>query len=234
MDIPVIASGGVGTLGHLVDGVTEGGADAVLAASIFHFGEHTVGEAKAALGRRRPVRPPLKLGPLRSATGQPVVSPSICEVSPATRDGEAADVVGDLAGRGRHSEVVDPVGGIVTRHEVVGAQTSSGRRPRSAAGGGAELVVLGHQQQLGPGIAGAAISAGRHDPQRRRHRHPARGGRGHRRPRLTSAPNDQPQRKTGLGPRRPRSGRGQGGGHVEALGPALVVARRSSRPRPGS
>ena len=48
-NIPVIASGGVGTLSHLVDGVTEGGADAVLAASIFHFGEHTVAEAKAAM-----------------------------------------------------------------------------------------------------------------------------------------------------------------------------------------
>jgi cyclase len=44
--IPVIASGGVGTLAHLVDGVSVGGADAVLAASIFHFGEHTVREAK--------------------------------------------------------------------------------------------------------------------------------------------------------------------------------------------
>ena len=47
VNIPVIASGGVGTLQHLVDGVTEGGADAVLAASIFHFGESTLGEAKA-------------------------------------------------------------------------------------------------------------------------------------------------------------------------------------------
>ena len=46
VDIPVIASGGVGTLQHLADGVTEGGADAVLAASIFHFGEYTLGEAK--------------------------------------------------------------------------------------------------------------------------------------------------------------------------------------------
>ena len=45
--VPVIASGGVGTLDHLVEGVQEGRADAVLAASIFHFGEHTVGEAKA-------------------------------------------------------------------------------------------------------------------------------------------------------------------------------------------
>ena len=44
--IPVIASGGVGELQHLVDGVKLGGADAVLAASIFHFAEHTVGEAK--------------------------------------------------------------------------------------------------------------------------------------------------------------------------------------------
>jgi imidazole glycerol-phosphate synthase subunit HisF len=44
--VPVIASGGVGTLDHLVDGIREGGADAVLAASIFHFGVHTVAEAK--------------------------------------------------------------------------------------------------------------------------------------------------------------------------------------------
>lgn len=49
VDIPVIASGGVGTLQHLVDGVLEGGADAVLAASIFHFGEYTVGQAKEAM-----------------------------------------------------------------------------------------------------------------------------------------------------------------------------------------
>ena len=46
VDIPVIASGGVGTLDHLVEGVTKGGASAVLAASIFHFGTYTVGEAK--------------------------------------------------------------------------------------------------------------------------------------------------------------------------------------------
>jgi imidazole glycerol-phosphate synthase subunit HisF len=47
--VPVIASGGVGTLSHLCDGIRLGGADAVLAASIFHYGEHTVGEAKAAM-----------------------------------------------------------------------------------------------------------------------------------------------------------------------------------------
>ena len=47
--IPVIASGGVGTLEHLVEGVTEGHASAVLAASIFHFGQHSIGEAKAAM-----------------------------------------------------------------------------------------------------------------------------------------------------------------------------------------
>jgi len=46
VNIPVIASGGVGNLQHLADGVLKGGADAVLAASIFHFGEYTVGEAK--------------------------------------------------------------------------------------------------------------------------------------------------------------------------------------------
>ncbi len=50
--VPVIASGGVGTLQHLVDGVVEGGADAVLAASIFHFGEYTIGEAKRFMAER--------------------------------------------------------------------------------------------------------------------------------------------------------------------------------------
>jgi imidazole glycerol-phosphate synthase subunit HisF len=49
VNIPVIASGGVGSLDHLVDGVVDGGADAVLAASIFHFGEHTIREAKDQL-----------------------------------------------------------------------------------------------------------------------------------------------------------------------------------------
>ena len=49
VSIPVIASGGVGTLEHLVEGVTRGGASAVLAASIFHFGQHTVADAHDAL-----------------------------------------------------------------------------------------------------------------------------------------------------------------------------------------
>ncbi|OQX30696.1 MAG: imidazole glycerol phosphate synthase subunit HisF [Candidatus Sedimenticola endophacoides] len=52
VSIPVIASGGVGNLQHLVDGVVEGGADAVLAASIFHFAEYTVGEAKRYMQER--------------------------------------------------------------------------------------------------------------------------------------------------------------------------------------
>ncbi|MBO9579781.1 MAG: imidazole glycerol phosphate synthase subunit HisF [Sphingobium sp.] len=51
VSVPVIASGGVGTLQHLVDGVVEGHASAVLAASIFHFGTHSVREAREALGR---------------------------------------------------------------------------------------------------------------------------------------------------------------------------------------
>jgi cyclase len=50
--IPVIASGGVGNLQHLVDGVQQGGADAVLAASIFHFAEYSVGEAKQYMTER--------------------------------------------------------------------------------------------------------------------------------------------------------------------------------------
>ena len=71
--MPVIASGGVGTLDDLVAGVTQGGASAVLAASIFHFGQHSIAEARAALARRaagaaltawfeqhRALRPPAK------------------------------------------------------------------------------------------------------------------------------------------------------------------------------
>ena len=55
--VPVIASGGVGSLDHLADGVTEGGADAVLAASIFHYGSFTVAQAKARMAERGiPVR----------------------------------------------------------------------------------------------------------------------------------------------------------------------------------
>jgi len=52
VSVPVIASGGVGNLQHLVDGVMEGGADAVLAASIFHFAEYSIGEAKRYMAER--------------------------------------------------------------------------------------------------------------------------------------------------------------------------------------
>ena len=52
VSIPVIASGGVGNLQHLADGVTKGGANAVLAASIFHFGQYTIDEAKAYMAER--------------------------------------------------------------------------------------------------------------------------------------------------------------------------------------
>ena len=57
ISVPVIASGGVGTLDHLADGIQTGGADAVLAASIFHYGEFTVAQAKARMAERGiPVR----------------------------------------------------------------------------------------------------------------------------------------------------------------------------------
>ena len=57
VNIPVIASGGVGNLQHLADGVQEGHADAVLAASIFHYGEYTVQQAKKFMSERNiPVR----------------------------------------------------------------------------------------------------------------------------------------------------------------------------------
>ena len=57
VSVPVIASGGVGTLEHLYEGLADGGASAVLAASIFHFGQYSVGEAKEYLASRGiPVR----------------------------------------------------------------------------------------------------------------------------------------------------------------------------------
>jgi cyclase len=62
VDVPVIASGGVGGLDDLADGVTLGHADAVLAASIFHYGEHTVGDAKRRMAERGI---PVRLDPAR-------------------------------------------------------------------------------------------------------------------------------------------------------------------------
>ncbi len=57
VNVPVIASGGVGTLDHLADGIQTGGADAVLAASIFHYGKFTLAQAKARMAERGiPVR----------------------------------------------------------------------------------------------------------------------------------------------------------------------------------
>lgn len=62
--VPVIASGGVGSLAHLVEGVIDGGASAVLAASIFHFGQHSIAEAHAALAAAGlPVRTPVDSRP---------------------------------------------------------------------------------------------------------------------------------------------------------------------------
>ena len=52
VDVPVIASGGVGNLQHLADGVLQGHADAVLAASIFHYGEYTVRQAKEFMAKQ--------------------------------------------------------------------------------------------------------------------------------------------------------------------------------------
>ena len=73
--IPVIASGGVGNLQHLYEGIAQGGADAVLAASIFHFGEHTVGEARDYLAARGvPVR---RMPGERGVTGAVIGTPTI-------------------------------------------------------------------------------------------------------------------------------------------------------------
>ena len=69
VDVPVIASGGVGTLEHLADGLMEGEADAVLAASIFHYGTYTIAQAKEFLAARGvPVRP---VTPAPDAGGAP-------------------------------------------------------------------------------------------------------------------------------------------------------------------
>src|SRR5690606_11003179 len=77
VEVPVIASGGVGELSHLVDGVTIGGADAVLAASVFHFGEVTIPEGKRYMAAhgipmrlegRRPRPPPGPRGSRKSAS----------------------------------------------------------------------------------------------------------------------------------------------------------------------
>ena len=59
LSVPVIASGGVGNLDHLAEGLIEGGADAVLAASIFHFGEYSIGEAKRHLASKNLVIRPV-------------------------------------------------------------------------------------------------------------------------------------------------------------------------------
>jgi cyclase len=68
--VPVIASGGVGTLEHLAAGLIEGEADAVLAASIFHYGTYSIAEAKEYLAARGvPVRP--VAGPPPGASGSP-------------------------------------------------------------------------------------------------------------------------------------------------------------------
>jgi len=70
--VPVVASGGVGTLDHLVEAATVGRADAVLAASIFHYGQHTVAEAKAYLAAHGViVRPAANSGPAPGSTVRP-------------------------------------------------------------------------------------------------------------------------------------------------------------------
>jgi cyclase len=82
VDVPVIASGGVGTLEHLADGLVEGEADAVLAASIFHYGTYTIAQAKEYLAARGvPVRP-VAAAPAKSRAGDasPGVPPPSVDV----------------------------------------------------------------------------------------------------------------------------------------------------------
>jgi len=71
ISVPVIASGGVGTLEHLVEGIRDGHATAVLAASIFHFGEHSIAEAKAYMAKAGVPMRPVARGRRRRRFGTP-------------------------------------------------------------------------------------------------------------------------------------------------------------------
>ena len=90
--VPVIASGGVGNLDHLVEGIRDGHATAVLAASIFHFGEYTVRQAKDAHGAGRPADAARSLAARSRAAlrpGERLLQPVVAPEQLAVRGGEA-------------------------------------------------------------------------------------------------------------------------------------------------
>ncbi|MEZ5167206.1 MAG: HisA/HisF-related TIM barrel protein [Acidimicrobiales bacterium] len=120
-------SGGVGTLDHMVEGVTEGGADAVLAASIFHFGTYSIAEAKAALhGAGLTVRPAVE--PARSLVEE--------------RD----DAVGQALGAAGEE--------VVRRRYLVHGRVRSGAERVSELPGRVELVVGAGEHVDGSVVAG--------------------------------------------------------------------------------
>ncbi len=92
MNVPVIASGGVGTLEHLTEGIVQGRADAVLAASIFHFGEHTVAEAKAHMAAAG-----VTVRPSAEAVTAPTLSAPLVRAPFTVLDGGLSTAL-DLAG----------------------------------------------------------------------------------------------------------------------------------------
>ncbi len=168
--VPVIASGGVGTLDHLVEGVIEGGADAVLAASIFHFGEHTVAEAKdeswppPASPSARPERQRVAPPPARSSTPARDRR-ATCAVAPARKWSAT---------------------GTASTRDVGPRPRRLGRASRAARTGRARAPCTQHRAR-GRRRAGRA---GRREPERRRHERPTRRARSSPTDRATSAPNE--------------------------------------------
>ena len=122
--VPVIASGGVGTLDHLVDGIVVGGADAVLAASIFHFQEHTIAEAKAlmaAVGRGRPTRRRIASARMSSAA-----------VTTEQRDGVLICHIDDGKANALSAEIIAAISAVVDRRRTrrVGERAGAARPSR--------------------------------------------------------------------------------------------------------
>ena len=166
--IPVVASGGVGRLEHLVEGAVAGGADAVLAASIFHFGEATVAEAKARLAAA---------GVLGAASTAGPIAISDVSVIPMARRAQAGDPDADRPGAGAdppaegerksRAGILIPATAQVARRlawaEVVAAGPA---RAVHQAGGPGALQPRGPLRGRGPG-------RGLPDPPRARH---PRGG----------------------------------------------------------
>jgi len=100
VSVPVIASGGVGNLDHLADGIQTGGADAVLAASVFHYGEYTVGQAKQRIaGRGTPVR-------VWSAFTPDLIAAGACNTCACGQE-HLKNVDARLGGHGRANQITD-------------------------------------------------------------------------------------------------------------------------------